>query len=44
MKLNFDLNTPIWQLTAGDLLDLLERGNKPVVTIDTVVKNDKSYV
>ncbi|KAA6303178.1 MAG: hypothetical protein EZS26_000781 [Candidatus Ordinivivax streblomastigis] len=43
MKLNFDLNTPIWQLTAGDLLDLLERGNKPVTVIDTT-KDDRHFV
>jgi hypothetical protein len=38
-----DLNTPLWQLTVGDLLDLLERGNKPQVLIDTTGK-DKHFV
>lgn len=41
MKL--DLNKRVIDLTAGELLELLERGNKPQVLIDTT-KPDKAYV
>ena len=38
-----DLNARIIDLTAGEFLDLLERGNKPQVVVDTT-KNDKHFV
>ena len=41
-KLNFDLNTPLFRLTAGEFLDLLERGSKPEV-IDTT-KGETKHV
>jgi hypothetical protein len=41
--IKIDLNTPVWQLTAGDFLDLLERGSKPVTVIDTT-KDDRHFV
>lgn len=39
-KLTFDLNTPLFRLTAGEFLDLLERGTQPE-TIDTTKDGTK---
>lgn len=41
-KLTFDLNTPLFKLTAGELLDLMKRGVQPVeVLMNTTTAPDK---
>lgn len=41
-KLTFDLNTPLFRLTAGEFLELLECAQKPEV-VDTT-KDETKYV
>lgn len=39
MKTNFDLNKPLWQLTVGEFLELMEQ--IPTVTVDNTPKEKR---
>jgi hypothetical protein len=39
-----DLNTPIWQLTAGDLLELLSERTKPIEQPEEPLKCNENLV